>query len=160
MQPVEKMTAYLVLASFLIFTLGGGLLIGFWFRPDEWYRTLRKPWFTPPNAVFAPVWTLLYVAIAFVGWRTFIRDSFGEAMIVWVIALALNFIWAPMFFGAHRPAAALAVIIVLLGMILLFVRLSWPADPLSALLFALYGGWVAFAAALNAAICKLNAARQ
>ena len=150
------MTAYFELAPFLILTLGGGLLIGFWFRPGEWYAKLAKPWFTPPNGIFPPVWTLLYVMIAFVGWRTFARDPFGAGMMIWTITLALNFIWSPIFFGAHRPAAALAVIVALLVMILVFVRLSWPYDPLSALLFTPYAAWVAFAAVLNAAICKLT----
>jgi translocator protein len=150
------MTGYLGLACFLILTLGGGFLIGLWFRPDEWYAKLTKPWFTPPDNTFAPVWSLLYIVIAFVGWRTFARDSFGAAMIVWIIALALNFLWSPIFFGVHRPAAALAVIVGLLAMILVFVGLSWPYDKLSALLFTPYGGWVAFAAMLNAGICKLN----
>ena len=144
------------LVFFLILTVGGGLLIGFLVRPGEWYAKLTKPWFTPPNRIFAPVWTLLYVIIAVAGWHTFMRDPSGAAMIVWIIALALNFFWSPVFFGAKRPTAALAVILALLVLILAFIGLSWAYDGLSALLFTPYAVWVAFAAALNAEICRLN----
>jgi tryptophan-rich sensory protein len=144
------------LIVFLIVTIGGGLLVGFATRPGEWYGKLSKPWFVPHNSIFAPVWTLLYVMIAFAGWRTFMRDPLGPAMIVWAAALALNFIWSPIFFRLHRPAAALVVILGLLAMIIAFIALSWTKDALSALLFAPYAAWVVFATILNAAIARLN----
>jgi len=90
------------------------------------------------------------------GWRMFIRDPLGATMIVWAVALALNFIWSPIFFRLHRPAAALFVILALLAMITAFIALSWPEDALSALLFAPYAVWVVFATILNASIWRLN----
>jgi translocator protein len=144
------------LALFMLVTVGGGLLIGFVTRPDEWYSKLAKPWFTPPNNIFAPAWTVLYVLIAIAGWRTFTRDAQSAAMIVWTIALILNFVWSPIFFGVHRPTAALAVILALLANILVFIFVSWPQDSMTALLFAPYAVWVAFATVLNAEICRLN----
>ena len=141
---------------FIILTVGGGLVIGFLTMPGEWYVKLTKPWFTPPNSIFAPVWTVLYIMIAIAGWRTFTRDALGAAMIVWTIALVLNFVWSPIFFGMHRPTTALVVIVTLLMMIFVFIRLSWPHDALPALLFAPYAVWVVFATVLNAAICRLN----
>jgi tryptophan-rich sensory protein len=144
------------LIVFLVLTIGGGLLVGFATRPGEWYVKLSKPWFMPLNSVFAPVWTLLYVMIAIAGWRTFMRDPLGATMILWAIALALNFIWSPIFFRLHRPAAALLVILALLAMIIAFIALSWPEDALSALLFAPYAAWVVFATILNASIWRLN----
>ncbi len=144
------------LALFMLVTLRGGLLIGFVTRPGEWYRKLAKPWFTPPNSIFAPAWTALYVLIATAGWRPFTRDAQSAAMIVWTITLVLNFVWSPIFFGLHRPTAALAVILALLVNILAFIFLSWPQDPTTALLFAPYAVWVAFATVLNVAICRLN----
>ena len=144
------------LLFFLILTIGGGLLIGLFARPGEWYANLVKPAFTPPNGIFARVWTVLYIMIAIAGWRTFTRDPLGPAMVVWTIALALNFSWSPTFFGLHQPVAALAVIVVLLAIILIFIYLTWSQDALSAFLFVPYAAWTSFAALLNAVICRLN----
>jgi benzodiazapine receptor len=144
------------LIFFVVVTIGGGLLIGFVTRPGEWYVGLSKPWFTPPNTVFGPVWTLLYVMIAIAGWRAFTVDAVGPPITVWTIALVLNFAWSPVFFRLRRPLAALFVILTLLAMIIAFIALSWSQDELSALLFIPYAAWVAFATLLNAAICRLN----
>ncbi len=144
------------LAVFLVVTVGGGLLIGFLTRPGEWYANLSKPWFTPPNGIFAPVWTLLYIMIAVAGWRTFEHDPLGPAMIVWTIALALNFSWSPIFFRLNQPVAGLIVTFTLLAMILVFILLAWPQDAIAALLFVPYAAWTLFAALLNGAICRLN----
>lgn len=144
------------LIFFLLITVGGGLLIGFVTRPDEWYLTLSKPWFTPPNSIFGPVWTLLYVMIGIAGWRTFIVDPLSAPTSVWIIALVLNFAWSPVFFRLHSPTAALFVIVALLAAIIAFIALSWPRSVLSALLFAPYAAWVVFATILNAAIWRLN----
>jgi translocator protein len=146
----------MTLVFFLVLTIGGGLLIGFLTRPDHWFGALSKPPFMPPNWVFGPVWTVLYVLIAIVGWRTFLRDPHGAAMLVWSIALVLNFAWSPVFFRLHRPLAALVVVLALLAAIMAFIVLTWPGDILSALLFALYAAWVTFATTLNAAIWRLN----
>ncbi len=144
------------LIFFLVLTVGGGLFIGFVTRPDEWYVTLSKPWFTPPNIIFGPVWTLLYMMIAIAGWRTFILGSPSELISVWTIALVLNFAWSPVFFRLHSPVAALFVIVAVLAAIFAFIALSWPQDALSALLFGPYAAWVFFATILNAAIWSLN----
>lgn len=144
------------LIFFLVLTVGGGLLIGFVTRPGEWYAELSKPWFTPSNSVFAPVWTILYVMIAIAGWRTFVGDSLGAPITIWTIGLVLNFAWSPIFFRLHRPLAALFVILALLVTIIVFIALSWPRDTVSALLFAPYAAWVFFATILNAAIWRLN----
>ncbi|HET9617686.1 MAG TPA: TspO/MBR family protein, partial [Pseudolabrys sp.] len=76
--------------AFLALTLGGGLAIGFWARPDGWYVHLKKPSFNPPDWVFAPVWTVLYIMIAIAGWRVFLRAPGGAAMALWAVGLALN----------------------------------------------------------------------
>jgi translocator protein len=148
------------LLLFLIVTTGGGLLIGFLTRPDEWYAKLAKPAFTPPNGIFAPVWTSLYIMIAIAGWRTFAHDPLGPAMIVWTIALVLNFGWSPIFFRLKQPLVAFFVIVTLLVMIIAFIRLTWPQDAVAALLFVPYAAWTLFAALLNAVICHLNSSHR
>jgi benzodiazapine receptor len=143
----------LVTITFLAVVLGGGLAIGAVTRPDSWYAALAKPPFNPPNWVFAPVWTLLYVMIAVAGVRTYERVS---GFFLWVAQLALNFAWTPAFFLLHRPTLALVIIAALLAVTLIFIRARWTADRASSLLFVPYAAWVAFATLLNASIVVLN----
>jgi benzodiazapine receptor len=143
----------LVTLIFLVVVLGCGIAIGTVTRPNGWYAALVKPPFNPPNWVFAPVWSLLYVMIAVAGARTYERTS-GFAL--WLAQMALNFAWTPAFFLLHRPAVALVIVAALLVVILVFIWARWTADRISALLFVPYAAWVAFAALLNAAIVALN----
>lgn len=150
------MTRYLSLAAFLVLVVGGGSLIGAFNIPGPWYDALEKPFFNPPNWVFAPVWTALYVLIAIAGWRTWRRDAYGGAMTAWWLQLALNFIWSPIFFTLQSPGFALVVILALVVTIAGFTRLSWHEDRTAAMLFLPYAAWVAFASLLNLAIVVLN----
>jgi benzodiazapine receptor len=128
------------------------------FRPGAWYAALDKPSWTPPDWVFAPVWTLLYASIAFAGWLLWRRSSrrFTPALGVWVAQLVANGAWSWIFFGLHRPGAALADILVLLALVAAFIALTIRSSPASAALFVPYAPWVAFAAALNAAVWIAN----
>ena len=144
------------LVVFLLLVFGGGLAIGVSTLPGDWYASLIKPSFNPPNWIFGPVWSLLYVAIAVAGWRNWQRDRAGPAMKVWGAQMLANFAWSPVFFAAHRIDLALCVILVLLGAIAVFIILSWRRDRVSALLFVPYAAWVAFASALNGSILFLN----
>lgn len=87
------MNRTLSLILFLVLVVGGGLAISYVTAPGEWYAGLAKPSFNPPNWLFAPVWTVLYVLIAVAGWRTFERDRAGWPMRVWWAQLGLNFLW-------------------------------------------------------------------
>ena len=150
------MNRWLVLLGFLVLVLGGGLAIGFLNAPGAWYAGLAKPSFNPPGWVFAPVWTVLYVLIAVAGWRVWRQDPGGWPMRLWWLQLALNFVWSPLFFAAHRIGLALVVILLLLGVIASFIAMTWRNERLAAWLFAPYAVWVAFASVLNAAIFALN----
>ncbi|MER8512437.1 tryptophan-rich sensory protein [Mesorhizobium sp. M1060] len=150
------MQRYVSLLLFLILVLGGGLLIGYATLPGEWYASLAKPPFNPPNWVFAPAWTLLYVLIAVAGWRTWERERAGAAMKIWALQLVLNFAWSPTFFGAKLVGPALVVILALLASIALFIATVWNRDRASGWLFAPYALWVAFATLLNASLLLLN----
>lgn len=152
--PLVKNWPALIL--FLILVVGGGLTIGFLTAPSAWYAGLAKPSFNPPNWLFAPVWTALYVLIAIAGWRTFERDRSGWSLKVWWAQLALNFLWSPVFFTAHQIGVALGIILLLLAAILAFIGASWRQDRVAAWLFVPYAAWVGFASVLNAAILALN----
>ena len=124
-----------------------------------WYQTLHKPEFNPPDWVFAPVWTLLYVLIAVAGWRVWRRRGFGGAPVAiaaYATQLALNLAWSFIFFGGRMIGAALADILLLLAAIAITAALFRRIDRVAAWLLAPYGAWVAFAAALNYALWRLN----
>ncbi len=152
------MHRYLTLALFIVLVLGGGTLIGSMTLPGAWYAGLAKPPFNPPNWIFAPVWTLLYIMVAVAGWRTWQSEPRASGMTGWFLQLALNFIWSPAFFGAHQIGAALIIVTMLLAAILAFIVMRWPRDRTAALLFVPYATWVAFATLLNGSIWILNQA--
>ena len=144
------------LAAFVAVTLGIGIAIGAINLPGEWYAALHKPPFNPPNWIFAPVWSVIYVLIAVAGWRTWERERYGVAMALWGAQMFLNFIWSPVFFSAHRIDLALAVIVALLISIAGFIAVCWRTDRAASLLFLPYAAWVSFATLLNASIWLLN----
>jgi tryptophan-rich sensory protein len=150
------MSGYPGLLAFLVLCVGGGLAIGFLTAPGAWYEGLAKPSFNPPNWVFAPAWTILYFLIAIAGWLVWRHEIHGVPMVLWALQLALNFLWSPVFFSAHRTGAALIVILLLLATIVLFMFFAWPILPVAAVLFLPYLAWVAFASLLNASIWRLN----
>ena len=141
---------------FLALVVGGGLLVGASNIPDAWYADLAKPVFNPPNWIFGPVWTLLYVMIAVAGARTWLRDRRGSAMTAWWVQLALNFLWSPAFFSFHAIGAALVIVLALAVAVAAFIGLTWRSDRVAALLFVPYLAWVCFASLLNASILWLN----
>lgn len=144
------------LVVFLLVTFGGGSAIGVATLPGDWYAGLTKPSFNPPNWIFGPVWSVLYIAIAVAGWRTWLRDRTGPAMKVWGVQLLANFAWSPVFFTAERIDMAFVVILFLLVSIAAFIIVSWRQDRVAALLFAPYAAWVGFASVLNGALLFLN----
>ncbi len=146
----------LSLAAFLILVVGGGLTIGLFTLPGEWYAGLAKPVFNPPNWIFGPVWTILYLMIAVAGWRIYEANHSSAAMKLWWAALVLNFVWSPSFFGAQQLGLALAIILSLLVVILAFILTSQKIDKPASLLFVPYAAWVGFASLLNGAIFMLN----
>ncbi|MGG2477542.1 TspO/MBR family protein, partial [Rhizobium sp. BR5] len=86
-------------------------LIGVNNVPGEWYQSLQKPFFNPPNWIFGPVWTTLYVLIGIAGARTWISKLMGTRMRLWFTQMVLNFLWSPIFFGMQSPTGALVIII-------------------------------------------------
>jgi tryptophan-rich sensory protein len=143
-------------AAFILLVPGAGLVIGALNVPGAWYAGLSKPFFNPPDWIFAPVWTMLFLMIAVAGFRTFESRPRGDAMKLWTVQMALNFAWSPVVFSLHRLDLGLALIIALFSAILGFICLQWRSDRLSAALFIPYAAWVGFATLLNAALWRLN----
>lgn len=124
-----------------------------------WYATLVKPPFNPPNAVFGPVWTLLYLMMAVAGWRVWRAAGFAGAVAAFTafaLQLVLNVCWSLIFFGLQAIGPALVEIVVLLAAIVLTALLFRRHDRLAAWLFVPYIAWVSFATLLNAALWWLN----
>lgn len=141
---------------FLVVSVGGGLLVGSVSMPDSWFMALQKPAFQPPNWLFGPVWTVLYILIGIAGARIFMAAPNSKAFKVWIAQMILNFMWSPSFFALHSLGLALAIVVVLLVAILWFIRLAWPIDQPAAWMFAPYALWVSFATLLNASLLAIN----
>ncbi len=124
----------------------------------EWYPSLPKPRWTPPSWLFGPVWSLLYMAMAFAAWLVW-RESethdVGIALAWYVAQLVLNVAWSVVFFGRHATGAGLVVIIGLWWAIAATIAAFLPISPLAAWLLVPYLVWVTFATALNASIAAL-----
>lgn len=123
---------------------------------DAWYPTLRRPAWTPPSWVFAPVWTLLYVAMGVAAWlvwrRGIQRPLVRAGLAAFAVQLALNLAWPALFFGLRSPGWALLDIIALWAAIAVTMALFLRASLLAGLLLVPYLAWVTYALALNAAI--------
>ncbi|MDA7945989.1 MAG: tryptophan-rich sensory protein [Hyphomicrobiaceae bacterium] len=146
---------WLALAVFLALCFGVAYF-GAQFAPGEWHAALEKPPWNPPNWVFGPVWTVLYIMIAVAGWLIWKSAPTSAAMGFWVAQLAFNAAWSWLFFGLHRMDVAFADIILLWLAIVAFIIAAWPISVMAALLFVPYLIWVSFASALNYSIWSLN----
>lgn len=127
----------------------------------EWFDELEKPSFNPPDQLFGPVWTFLYALIAISGariWRSEPGEARTDALQLWSLQLALNAVWSPLFFGAKKPAFALADVALLLAAIGAFTRRAADVDRPAAWLMTPYIAWTTFATLLNAEFVRLNRA--
>ena len=148
-----------ILLSFVLVCLAAGLLGSLATAPQipTWYASLAKPSWNPPNWVFGPVWTTLYVLMGVAAWLVWRRASFrGRAAGLFWSQLALNALWSILFFGLENPGAAFAEIVLLWVLIAATVRDFARISRISAGLLAPYLAWVTFASALNFTIWRMN----
>jgi tryptophan-rich sensory protein len=123
-----------------------------------WYAGLAKPWFTPPNWLFGPVWTALYAAMALAVWRvgTPAGTQQRRAVGLFVAQLALNGIWSPAFFGLESPLLGLLIIVPLVFLVGNTAIAFWRLDRAAGMLLVPYFLWLIYATLLNTAIYALN----
>ncbi|NBW76722.1 MAG: tryptophan-rich sensory protein [Sphingomonadaceae bacterium] len=141
-----------VLLGALSGTAGGG-------ANTPWFASLVKPSLFPPPATFGIVWTILYVLMGFaLALVVTARGAPGRsaAIIVFVLQLALNLAWTPLFFGAHQITGALALLAAIDLAVLLTVMLFWRVRPLAGTLLLPYLAWVLFATLLNWQFLEAN----
>ncbi|MDW6023362.1 TspO/MBR family protein [Mesorhizobium sp. BAC0120] len=137
----------------------GAAATGVIFRPGDWYKRLDKPPWQPPDWLFAPVWTALYLMIALSGWLVWRDSGLAGAAVplgIYALQLLLNAAWTPIFFGLQRPGLALVEIVLLWASILATIALFHPQSATAAWLLVPYLAWVSFASALNFSIWWRN----
>ena len=131
------------------------------FNVGTWYASLARPPGTPPNWVFGPVWTVLYVCVgvsAWLVWRHVDRavERTYRALRLWGWQLLINALWTPAFFGLHSLWAALVVIVLLVGSVAATIWSFARIDRRAAALLLPYLGWTTYAAYLTAGFWTLN----
>lgn len=126
----------------------------------NWYNTLTKPAFSPPNWVFGPVWTTLYILMGVAMYRVwqkgYNRKSVRQAINLFLIHLAVNVGWSFVFFGLQSILGGMVVLIILWGFIITIVREFYRIDRTAGYLLIPYLVWVSFAGILNFTLLTLN----
>lgn len=126
---------------------------------SEWYARLNKPAWTPPNWLFGPVWSALYLMMAIAAWLVWRKDGAAGAALplaLFGLQLALNVAWSGLFFGLKMPGAAFVELVALWWLILAIVIAFWRMAPAAGVLIVPYQAWVTFAGALNFSIWRMN----
>lgn len=123
---------------------------------QDWYDTLDKPSFTPPDAAFGIVWTILYALVAVAGWMAWRAADSSRPTVAWAVQMALNLAWTSVFFGVEAPSAGLVVIVALLVAIVVNIAVARTFSAIAAALLVPYLLWVCFATALNVGVIVNN----
>lgn len=150
------MLGVFLLLCFLVAAAGGAVTA---MSVNDWYQGLEKPGFTPPDALFAPVWTALYALMAVAAWRVWRSSGFRDArwpLLAFAVQLGLNLGWSVLFFGMNLIGAALVEMIALLAAIVVTAMLFARRDRWAGVMLVPYVVWVGYALVLNASIWRLN----
>jgi tryptophan-rich sensory protein len=145
-----------LLASFLAAGIGGALTAS---AVSDWYPTLDKPPYNPPDWIFGPVWTFLYILMAVAGWWVWrVAEPYEKkpAMAWYCAQLLLNTLWSGFFFGLRSPLLGLLELSLFWPVLVMTVRSFWGVSRLGGLLMLPYLAWVSFAWFLNASIWWMN----
>ena len=158
---MKQVQIYFKLAVSLLLPLGVGAVAGMFTAQaiPEWYASLNRPSFNPPNWVFGPVWTVLYILMGislFLIWNVDSGKERNTAILVFLLQLLLNFGWSFLFFYFRMIGFALAEIILMWMSIAMMIFLFYRIRPMAAYINVPYLLWVTFAAVLNGAYYFLN----
>ena len=147
----------LLIALVVVFLVAA---LGAFSPPGPWYETLSNPAWTPPNWLFGPAWTVLYVLVALAGWLIFSHAPSRVTKVLWGLQLALNAAWSWLFFGQHLVGLALLdvalMVLATLALIVVLLRDVYSWSRLAAIVLVPYLLWISFATALNASIWLRN----
>jgi benzodiazapine receptor len=156
---VKEIMDWKLLAAFIAVPLLAGFAGSAFTAPaiPTWYASINKPSFSPPNWLFAPVWTTLFVLMGVAGYLAYssARNK-KEVVRVFGIQLALNTLWSVLFFGLRSPGLALLDIAALIGAIVWNILVFRKSSKTAGWLMAPYLAWVSFATVLNFAVWILN----
>lgn len=158
MKSVSKPNHIMVFIGWFLACFGAAA-IGAASPPGEWYASLNKPAWNPPSWLFGPVWSALYLMMAVAAWRVWMRGGWKQQVKplgFFVVQLALNALWSPLFFGLKLPGVAFAEILCLLAMIAATAWVFRPVDRAAAVLLLPYLAWVSFASVLNFTLWRMN----
>ena len=158
---MSKTTQAIGLVVLLAICLGVGFLgsLATISEIPGWFRTLAKPTWNPPDYVFGPVWTALYVMMAVAAWLVWRQRGFAAArlpLMLFGIQLGINLAWSFVFFAWHQPGWAFVDIVMLWLALAATVVAFFRRSHLAGWLLVPYLGWVTFASVLNLAIWRLN----
>jgi tryptophan-rich sensory protein len=151
-----------IAAIFVIICLAAGAIGSIFTFPSisGWYSALNKPWFSPPNWVFAPVWTLLYILMGISAYLVFAKgmenEGIRDALSMFAVQLVLNVLWSFLFFGLHSPLLGLICIIALWAAIAMTIMRFYLISTTAGHLLIPYILWVSFASILNLFVWILN----
>lgn len=159
----KTMNRFTKILIFVATCLGVGFISGMATQSGvhTWFPMLEKPVFNPPNWVFAPVWSFLYILMGVAAGRVWGRidyekENVRKALLFFAIQLALNALWSVLFFGLQNPLLALVEIVLLWLMIYETYLQFKTIDKIAGWLFVPYLLWVSFATVLNASLWWLN----
>lgn len=133
--------------------------LGGFFIPGDWYAQLKKPAWNPPNWLFGPVWTALYLMMAVAAWLIWLRGGWKvqrRPLGLFLLQLFFNALWSPLFFGLRSPALGLVDIVLLWVTLAGTLAAFWKVRPVAGWLLVPYLTWTTFAAVLNLALWQMN----
>jgi tryptophan-rich sensory protein len=144
--------------TFFIFLLAcaAAASTGILFKPGQWYESLTKPRFTPPNWLFPVAWSIIYLLLAWAGYRLSLIPGSQTALALWAAQIALNTLWTPVFFGAHQLFAGMVILTLLWIVVATMVVLAMQLDVIAGLTLLPYLAWLSVAGALNLSILRNN----